>query len=1448
MNKTKFFSSLLVAALFASTSVFTSCKDYDDDIKSLQEQINARSLKTDLETLRSDLTSQLNSVQSSLDTKTAALNQAIAKLQTALDTKADASTVAALDNTVSQLSASVAQLLTSVDDLTAKAAALQSQIDEIDTALADYAKTSDLEALAAKVTELTGKFEDAIKALKDQLGEETNARQVAVKAVEDNLALQEKALNDYKDEMAKKMAALEEKLNGIIEAGDAASVADALKNLREAVATINSTITEKTAELEGKIAAVDAKLADYAKTEDVNALVSELRTEMQILAVAIIAVQDEVDVLNAFVNKRLTSLVLMPEFYWEGLEAVEVPSLSTPYFAESKKPYTFTYTVNGATLGNQKIEITVDKVMEFAYFDKDNKLAFANVETDDTWPTGRDQNHPSFGDETDYAWASYPEHHSLLESDLTALMPRDAKGIDYVTINNGGVAYYHINPATADLDGMNINFFENDAEVYTRSGFGWIEATPKESTLSNEMKEDGILTVPFDVDWDALYLMFYDWCESNPRYFEDPYNMRSDPLWGSQQNTKAGVLPFIAAQVSKGDTVVTSDYAVVVPALYKIVALADNNPNEAVSQGTFTKDHGDFYGVVRHNHLYESVGYDEADDEDSYGAIPMPATHAVMYNGIFKVDFVETHYDYVSYAKYGTSTKDQIMDEETMAQLGLHYEYKLINYKVNQNETGESVHMAQVDADGKDTDDKTSPYFAPRKVTAKGETIANTLPGEEAVDKEPLIRVDLVNADGKIVRYGYIKVRIVKDIESYNDLDVTITLDKDLYMNCGDETRVTWAQMENLILAELNNGNGMTKQDFEKNYYLEVVSGAEDMPTNENGALYQTAATNNRMATRYYYDDEAGKYKPVTADADGNMVTDDQMAYLDEYSADINWFGRVWYTPHDNSTTSHDWDEATNVLVWNLGTNVDSDVDADASNMTRPAFYKMMEVLEATYKNHGISQQALSTVVRFVNKTTGASIWVTLVIPVEKIHFAYADIDHRDLGHWYDFKNGYARETEDTIEVYANVPTPAAVAKAPLTTSSFEKNLNEYWLNNVDMYMIHDAAHFDKFTGDNIHTKFQFRLPQKGDKAVDGVNSIDEGSADASKLTWTVKGISGATYTLQLKKVQSDYYNQIVAIKRDGADLGEIICKLDPVTGVIHYNGRDEDAIETEADGAASNNAATDILNYIGRYKEFEGDKRGVDKTDDYLDGQDDKTFTAYVEILVESDACYDPLIDNNYFNVRFLRPINAWSSDYEIVDAPNATQFINIWELIYIRDWRKYAVVMDKQTQKFGAKNVDGTGEDGKTYKGIYADNVNGSIGSVPYTFYGIDTLWVERSEIRTDHYLTESVRKNILRDPAKIQALRSIDDVPSLTNGDTQYLKLITFDQANESYSVTGTTGNAYASKKTDVIAYTNNSGVVQEFHLYVPISIHYPWGAVTDWTQKVWAVITVKPTVGN
>lgn len=699
--------------------------------------------------------------------------------------------------------------------------------------------------------------------------------------------------------------------------------------------------------------------------------------------------------------------------------------------------------------------------------------------------------------------------------------------------------------------------------------------------------------------------------------------------------------------------------------------------------------------------------------------------------------------------------------------------------------------------------------------------------------------------------YGYIKLRIVKD--KVNDIDVAIDLGE-MWMNCGEEKAITWSQVENMILAKLGT-DGMTKQDFEKNYFLEVEGGYEEMPTNLNrGTLYNA----DWRAKRYYVEDEK----------DGKWVVKAAANDFTKYTASNNRFGRIWYTPYDNATNTHHWDEQTNVLMWNL-TNDATAGWTDNSASFKAAYAKMIEVLGATYKTKGENTNELSTVVRFTNKNNGTHVNVKLSFQPNKIHFAYGDINRRILDHWYDFKTGYKDMTADTIEVYANVPTPAEVARPALGTFSdakgvtpfgFKKDLTEYWLEQrviVDMY---NTTKFSKFANNDV--TFRFRYPKSGENTEEGCNTadldIDPVASDKDHLNvlvWQAKGASGRTWYVGLnaKKDQILAYGYSLPGKADiidyrtvagGPGMAVPICTL-TAQGQIHWLGRIE---ETAAPYLMPNNTllaenqenvnepANDILNYIGMYN-----KSGDSQKDTYLSGQKEKTFAAYVEILVANDACYDPIIGKNYFNVRFLRPINAWAAQTIWKDAPNTTQIYDIWRLLNIRDWRTYAVVLDNQKQKF---------DDGKiTYDGKYVD---GEKASVPYSFYNIQNLYIERAEIRSDAYLNASERSPYLSEAA-IAKLRTIDAIPSLTGKNTdgsvrwEYFKIV---DSSTSATKAGKTalGKAESTSSTDKIAYTNNGGVLKEFHIFVPISIEYSHGALKPWTQRVWAVITVDPTVGN
>jgi hypothetical protein len=476
------------------------------------------------------------------------------------------------------------------------------------------------------------------------------------------------------------------------------------------------------------------------------------------------------------------------------------------------------------------------------------------------------------------------------------------------------------------------------------------------------------------------------------------------------------------------------------------------------------------------------------------------------------------------------------MTEAQLEELGLEYHFTPIDYRVGENSTSESMHIERVDENGNVSDDVTSGWFAPRSVTTEntplGEMISGKVATQEAVDREPLIRVDLVKKESQeIVMYGYIKLRIVKD--EIDDIDVPINL-AEMWMNCGEEKAITWAQVEHLILSKIGT-DGSTKQDFEKNYYLEVAGNYTEMPTLlNNGDLY-----NPSWRAKRYYIKEVKDGKWVVADAETNF---------NNYTSDNNRFGRVWYTPFDNATNTHHWDEQTNVLLWNLTEN-DPAGTTDGAPSFKDAYAKMISVLGATYKNKGESQKELSTVVRFTNKNNGTHINVKLYFNPNEIHFAYGDINRRILDHWYDFATGYRDMTADTIEVYANVPTPAEVVRPALGTFSdangvtpfgFKKDLTEYWLDQRIIVDIYNEGKFSKFANNDV--TFRFRYPQSGENTENGNNTadldLDAAASNALKVkVWQAKGASGRTWYVGLNATR----DQILAYGYTEAGASAII-------------------------------------------------------------------------------------------------------------------------------------------------------------------------------------------------------------------------------------------------------------------------------------------------------------------
>ena len=264
--KKRIFGMLLMGAMVvASVSMFTSCKDYDDDINKLQKQVDAAALKTDLESLRSSLATDLANAKSALEAAIAA--------------KANASDLGnyAKNEDLDKLAAKVDELT----NLAAQVATLSTQIDAVENAIGE----NDINTMATTIASVSGD----LSALEKALGDEEAAR----KAVEDNLDLQQKAL----EELAKQVEEIAKK---DVPAYDDTAVKADIKKLQDAVKAIQN--------------------ANYATKSDLKTAINNLNAELT-------AKIPNVSLLTALVNKMLTSITLVPELYIKGVEAIEFKSL-----------------------------------------------------------------------------------------------------------------------------------------------------------------------------------------------------------------------------------------------------------------------------------------------------------------------------------------------------------------------------------------------------------------------------------------------------------------------------------------------------------------------------------------------------------------------------------------------------------------------------------------------------------------------------------------------------------------------------------------------------------------------------------------------------------------------------------------------------------------------------------------------------------------------------------------------------------------------------------------------------------------------------------------------------------------------------------------------------------------------------------------------------------------
>ncbi len=272
----KIFSTLLMGAFFiASMSMFSSCKDYADDINSLRTDVTA--VQKALTDAKTDLTNQIASLKTQLDAKDAELATAITNLSTASDANR-----AAIANEVTRATAAE-------QALAARLATAEAALTQINAALATKADKADVESIAAKLEAVQTNLSAALQQISDLQTAQAKEEVDRMAAVED-LQQQIDALKGYET----RIKALEDQyaaLSGVV--GDIQTLQDEVAALKNAV---------------------------NANTTDIKTLTTNLQT----LADKVAKFQSEIDVLNVLVAQSLRSLTFIPDSYYWGVEATEL--------------------------------------------------------------------------------------------------------------------------------------------------------------------------------------------------------------------------------------------------------------------------------------------------------------------------------------------------------------------------------------------------------------------------------------------------------------------------------------------------------------------------------------------------------------------------------------------------------------------------------------------------------------------------------------------------------------------------------------------------------------------------------------------------------------------------------------------------------------------------------------------------------------------------------------------------------------------------------------------------------------------------------------------------------------------------------------------------------------------------------------------------------------------
>ena len=299
--KRKFVKVMFFGALALSTVTYVGCKDYDDDIKSVQEQIDqiksnnpvsVGDMQTAINVAKSALESQLADLKTKLENKDSQIKDLglkITDLEDKLSKTADKATVDQLTKDLATAKNDLEALKklqkSDIDGLTARIVKLEALKEELDGLKVNFATKEELKNYVESA-KLSGLISDEIATALGEDGE-------IAAAIND--AIQTKVLADFGS--MKEVAAL---------AGEDATVADVIKELYAAINADKTGILAKLTALEDYQTALEDKAVENG-FESVEAVIAEVKSLKTTLS-GLYASAEFSEKVKAIVSAELTTV------------------------------------------------------------------------------------------------------------------------------------------------------------------------------------------------------------------------------------------------------------------------------------------------------------------------------------------------------------------------------------------------------------------------------------------------------------------------------------------------------------------------------------------------------------------------------------------------------------------------------------------------------------------------------------------------------------------------------------------------------------------------------------------------------------------------------------------------------------------------------------------------------------------------------------------------------------------------------------------------------------------------------------------------------------------------------------------------------------------------------------------------------------------------------------